>query len=189
MVIPTDVQVSFVMASMFADMGRRQIESGSHQARGFVTLWGMLNPALFLGPTIVVFFSGWPAWEIQYWTSLAERVPGNPYLALVAGLYMMALVLAALLGSRLGCCWIAAGRVKLLRVVYLAVLAVTAGIFLLQWPAPVVLGTVAEFRAAPDAMPYIWQDATFFTMYCALLLWCAAPFAFVFFGLRRRHGS
>lgn len=194
MVIPTDIQVSFVMASFFVDMGRRQIEAESRISPERSRLvynqfrkWALLNVALFLAPTIVVFFNAWPAWETQYWSSSVERLAGNPFTSLLAGLYAACLTLAALLGNYLSFRWIVRGRSKLLRPVYLTVLVVTVGIFLWQWPAPIVLGTVAGFKADPYGIPFIWEDFGFFIPFCLLLVYCFTPVIFVFFSLPEKY--
>ncbi|MHC5056083.1 MAG: hypothetical protein ACYTKD_15365 [Planctomycetota bacterium] len=194
MVIPTDIQVSFVMAAIFADLGRQHIlaehKASPERARiafGYVRTWGLLNAGLFLGPTIIVFFSGWPAWESQYWVPWAEDLAGSAFHSLLAGLYMIALMLAALLGSWLGYHWIVCGRVWRLRAAYLSVLAATVLVFLVRWPGPIVLGTYEQFQADPHALQHIWGDPWFFGMFSVLLVYCAMPLALVYIGLRRRR--
>jgi len=192
MVVPTDIQVAFITGALFVDLGRRHIES-EHSASPersrlvycrFRNL-SVIYAALFLAPVIAVFFCAWPAWETQYWCQEAEKLRGDGLLSLLAGLYTACLVLAAYFGNWLSFRWLVSGRGHLIRPVYLAVGAITTVIFLIKWPAPIKLGSVAQFEADPNAMPYIWQDTQFIVMFLALLTYCAVPYVVVFFRLRR----
>ncbi len=49
------------------------------------------------------------------------------------------------------------------------------------------LGTSHQFQTDTSGMLYIWEDQRFFSTFCALLLYCAVPLAFVYFGLHRRQ--
>ena len=194
MVIPTDIQASFVMAALFADMGRTYIlaESRASPARSqlayhFVRKWALLNVGVFLALTIVVFYCAWPAWEVQYWVPWAEELAGSPLRSLLAGLYLIALSLAALLGSWLGFRWIVLGHIGRLRAVYLSVLVVTVGIFLARWPGPIVLGSYSGFMAGAHELPNIWDDGWFLTMLCVLLAYTGMPIILVYLGFRRRY--
>ena len=192
MVVPTDIQVAFVTGAFFVDVGRKVIEA-EHMAspeRSRLAYCRFRNMAalyasLCLAPVIAVFFSAWPAWETQYWTLAAERLTGDGLRSSLAGLFLFMLVIAACLGNRLAFQLIISGRGHLVRPVYLIVLAATIGIFLANWPAPIRLGTVAQFRADPSLMPYIWEDTEFIVMFTGLLAYCAVPYAVAFFRLRR----
>ncbi|MDH3892386.1 MAG: hypothetical protein OEV49_15030 [candidate division Zixibacteria bacterium] len=192
MVVPTDVQVAFITGALFVDLGRRHIvsEHSASPERSRLAYCRFRNlsviyAALFLTPVIAVFFSAWPAWETQYWCLQAEQLRGDGLLSLLAGLYLIGLVLAAYLGNWLAFRWLVSGKGHLIRPVYLAVGAVTTVIFLIKWPAPIRLGSAAQFQTDPNAMPYIWQDTQFFVMFLALLAYCAVPYVVVFFRVRR----
>ncbi len=192
MVVPTDIQFSFMAAAVFADLGRKYILAEhqkspecSHAAYCKFRLRALIFPILFLGPAAMVFLLAWPGWEAQYWSTRAEETLGNAPNALSAGIFLAALSLAALLGNWLGFRWVVRGHERLLRLVYLAVLAVTALIVFVQWPAPVRLGTVSQFRSDPTSLPFIWQDNAFFITFVVLLAYTALPLIVLFFRIRR----
>ena len=192
MVVPTDVQITFVVATIFTDLGKRYILAEhekspelSYAAYAKFRLRALLFPTLFVGPAAMTFMLAWPAWETQYWSVRMDQTLGNGQTALVAGIFLAALVLAALLGNWFGFRCVVMGRKWLLRMVYLTVLAVTAFIVFVQWPAPVRLGTVSQFRSDPTSLPFIWQDNTFFTMFVGLSIYCALPLIVLFFRIRR----
>jgi hypothetical protein len=192
MVIPTDIQVAFITGAVFVDMGRRRIEA-EHRASPERSQWvcarfrllGTLYAGLFLGPVIAVFFSAWPAWETQYWTIYAEHLGGHPGRALAAGAYLFGLIGSGYLGSHLALRWLLTGKGHRIRPVCVVILLATLAILFGRWPAPVRLGSVAAFRADPHALPYIWQDATFFGFFLLLLAYCGVPYVVIFFRFRR----
>jgi len=193
-VIPTDIQVAFSAGAFLVDMGREYIEA-EHKAspeRSQLAYcrfrnWAALYAALCLAPVIAIFFSAWPAWETQYWTVHAEQLLDNGAYAFFAGLFVLLLVGAGFFGNWLAFRLVTQGRGKLVRPIYLSVLAVTTGIYLIQWPAPVKLGSVSQFRADPYSLPYIWQNTEFFVMFTVLLAYCAIPLIVMFFRLRRKN--
>jgi hypothetical protein len=192
MVVPTDVQLSFVAAAVFTDLGRRYILAEhqkspecSHAAYYKFRLRALLFPTLFVGPAAMTFMLAWPGWETQYWSARMDQTLGNALNALVAGVFLAALVLAALLGNWLGFRLVVRGRKWLLRTLYLAVLAVTILIVFAQWPAPVRLGTVSQFQSDPTGLPFIWQHNTFFIMLVILSVYSALPLIVLFFRIRR----
>ncbi len=70
MVIPTDVQVSFLVAAFFADLGVDVIEAAAKRTTAEREVLysqyrfrALAYPALFVGPSAAVFLLGWPAWE------------------------------------------------------------------------------------------------------------------------------
>jgi hypothetical protein len=193
MVIPTDIQTAFIAGAFFADVGRKYFEAEhrasperSQLAYNRLRVWSVLYAALFLVPAIVVSFGAWPAWESQYWTVYAEQIRGNGYYSLFIGLFVFLVVLAGYLSSCLSFRWVIEGRIKLLRIVYISVLVITFGIYMIQWPGPIRLGSVAQFRTDPYSLPYIWQDKVFFIIYILLLAYCAAPVVYGFFYFRKK---
>jgi hypothetical protein len=78
MVVPTDIQFSFVAAAVFTDLGRRCILAEcqkspecSHVAYGKFRLRAFIFPIIFLGPAAIVSLLAWPGWETQYWSARA----------------------------------------------------------------------------------------------------------------------
>jgi hypothetical protein len=184
MVVPTDIQVSFIAGAFLADFGAPVIEAASRESRerlgslhGQYQLRALAYPALFVGPAATVFMLGWPAWETQYWSARFEATPGTPLNATLYGAFLALLFVGGWLGNWLGFRWVLAGARRRLRALYLSVLAVTVGIVIAQWPAPIRLGSHAEFVRDPSALPYVWQDSAFFVSFCWILAYTTVPLA------------
>jgi hypothetical protein len=184
MVVPTDIQVSFITGALLADLGAPVIEAAARESRErLATLYGgyqlraLAYPAVFVGPAATVFMLGWPAWETQYWSGRFEATLGEPLHACLYGAFLALMFAGAWLGNWLGFRWVLGGARRRLRGLYLAVLAATVALFLANWPAPIRLGSHAAFVCDPSAMPYIWQDTTFFVSFWAVLAYTALPLA------------
>lgn len=182
MVVPTDIQVSFITGAFLADLGAPVIAAASRESRerlgvlyGQYQLRALAYPALFVGPAATVFMLGWPAWETQYWSARFEATQGAPLNAGLYGAFLLLLFVGGWLGNWLGFRWVLAGARRRLRGLYLSVLAVTMAGFLGHWPAPIRLGSHAEFVRDPSAMPYVWQDPAFFASFCGILIYTALP--------------
>lgn len=195
MVVPTDVQFSFIAAAFFADVGSnyilgeyRESPERFRAAKSRYQLRALLFPTLFVAPAAMTFMLAWPGWETQYWAERAEQTLNSGTNGLIAGVFLAAMVLAAILGNWFGFRCVVRRQVGLLRLVYLAVLSATVFILLVQWPAPVRLGTVTQFRSDPASLPFIWENGHFFTMLVALSIYCAVP-VIVFYVLTRRESA
>lgn len=193
MVLTTDIQVAYIAGAFFVDMGRNYIEmehkaspERSKLAGQRFRIMAILYASLILVPALIVSFLAWPAWESQYWTACAEEMRDHGSYAVFMGLFLATAVGAGCLGSWLSFKWLIEGKGKRIRPVYLAVIAVTMVLYFYQWPGPIVLGSVADFRKDPYSLSRIWQNTEFFIIYIALLIYCAVPFVYGFFKLRRR---
>ena len=105
---------------------------------------------------------------------VTDRSPGH---ASLFALFLLALAGGAWFGNRLGFSWVLTGARTRLRVIYGVVLALTIVLLFARWPAPVRLGSYADFAHDASALPYIWQDATFFVSFCVLTAYCGIPLA------------
>lgn len=180
--VVTDIQVCFSVGALFADLAAPAILSSTSPG-SFVEspIYARLRqrllmyPALFLGPSATLFMLSWPGWESQYLGQAFVATDGSPGNALLFALFLLLLVLGAWFGNRLGFAWVLAGARTRLRAVYGSVLLTTIILVFARWPAPVRLGSYADFARDPEALPYIWQDTTFFVSLCALTAYCAIP--------------
>jgi len=182
MVIPTDVQVTFIVAAVLADLGAKQIYAAKAVSEERLTsLYGRYKfravsyPGLFLGPGATAFMLGWPAWESQYWSPVFELTANQPAYAMYYALFLFLLFAGAWFGTWLGFKWVIEGKRKTLRILYTSVLLLTLGIYFWQWPAPVRLGSYKAFHTNPDDLPYIWQNRGFFISFCLILVYTTIP--------------
>lgn len=182
--VVTDIQVCFVFGALCADLAAPAILAGGGSTSvGDSPLYArlrrrlLLYPALFLGPSATLFMLSWPAWESQYVGEAFAATGGSPWNALLFALFLFLLTVGAWFGHRLGWTWVLAGARTRLRLVYGTVLAVTAALVLVRWRAFVHLGSYVDFVRSPEALPHIWQDATFFISFCVLTTYCTVPLA------------
>jgi len=180
--VVTDIQFCFAMGACFADLGAAGITKATTAADfpqsdlyARYRSRALSYPCLFLGPAATMFMLAWPGWETQYVAAAFQHTAGAPFNAALYGAFLLLLGLGAWFGTWLGFRWVLAGGRGRLRAVYLAVLAATIALVAVRGQAFVHLGTYEEFARDPSAMPYIWQDGTFFTSFWILSAYSAAP--------------
>ncbi len=192
MVIPTDVQVAFIVGAFFADIGARAIEAAKkHSTEHSRSLYShyrfraLAYPAIFVGPAATTFMLGWPAWESQYWSSRLDATSGSFINASPYGIFLLLLFVGAWFGNWLGFRWVLSGARRRLRALYVSILILTMILVFVQWPAPIRLGSYEAFHNDPGALPYIWQDSGFFICFCMVTVYCAIPIVVWFIKVRR----
>jgi hypothetical protein len=190
-VVLTDIQVAFAVGALFADAGAPIIEAAKNHSEAALgaaynryMLRSLMYVGVFLAPAATVFLLAYPAWETQYISSAFDNTIGNPVNAGYYGMFLVGLFAGAWFGNWLGFRWILSGARKRLRVLYLAITAVTFAIFGARYPAPVRIGTYAAFKKDPYALPYITQDTTFFYSFIVLLLLTGLPLLIWFIRIR-----
>lgn len=192
MVVPTDVQVAFAVGACFADAGAKIIEAAQSHSKARLSalycryrLRAFIYAAVFVGPAATTFMLGWPAWETQYWSSAFDSTAGNPVNGGFFAIFLLLLFAGAWLGNWLGFKWVLSGARKRLRFLYTTVLLLTCGLVFARWPAPIRLGTHSAFQKDPTALPYVWQDSTFFVAFWVLSAYCAVPILVWFVQVRK----
>jgi hypothetical protein len=180
--VVTDIQICFSVGALFADLAAPAIlantsASSFRESPIYARLRRriLMYPALVLGPSATLFMLSWPGWESQYLGQAFEATDSSPWHASLFALFLFLLVVAAWFGNRLGFAWVLAGARARLRAVYGSVLVGTIILVLARWPALVRLGAYADFARDAEALPYIWQDTTFFVWLCVLTAYCAVP--------------
>lgn len=180
--VVTDIQVCFVAGAFFVDLAAPAIvastsSSSFRQSPIYARLLRrvLMYPALFLGPAATLFMLAWPGWESQYLAEAFVVTDNSPANASLFALFLLLLAVGAWFGNRLGFAWVLAGARTRLRVVYGSVLAGTMVLLFARWPALVHLGSYADFARDSSALPYVWQDATFFVSLWVLTAYCGLP--------------
>ncbi len=194
MVIPTDVQVAFMVGAFFADIGARAIEAARKTSAEQLKvvycqyrLRALAYASVFVGPAATTFMLGWPAWESQYWSARFDATAGSFGNSVYFGIFLLLLFIGAWFGNWLGFRWVLSAARKRLRIVYISVLLITLVVVVVQWPAPIRLGSYAEFERDPASLPYIWQDRGFFVSFWAITGYCTVPLVVWFVQIRRRE--
>jgi len=180
--VVTDIQICFAAGALFADLAAPAIlastNASSFRESPIYTRFRhrlLTYPALVLGPSATLLMLSWPGWESQYLGSAFTATDGSPGNASLFALFLLLLALGSWFGNWLGFKWVLAGARTRLRAVYGSVLVGTIVLLLGRWPAPVRLGSYVDFARDADALPFIWQDTSFFVALCALTAYCAVP--------------
>jgi hypothetical protein len=191
-VVLTDIQIAFATGALFADAGAKVIEASRRDSEaalanvyGSYMLRSLAYSGIFLGPVATVSLLAYPAWETQYISPIFDQMLGNPGNAGYYGAFLAVVFGAAWFGNWLGFRWVLAGFRKRLRVTYLVLIALTFAVVWARYPAPVRVGTYAEFVANPNALPLYTEDPTFFRAFIILLVLAGLPILIGFLQIRK----
>ncbi len=190
-VVLTDIQIAFAAGALFADAGAPIIEAAKNRSEASLSkvysrymLRSLVYAGVFLGPVATISLLAYPAWETQYISPVFDDMLGNPINGGYYGVFLMVVFVAGWFGNWLGFKWVLAGGRKRLRILYLAITVVTFAIVWARYPAPVRIGTYAEFIKNPNSLPYYTQDKTFFYTFIVLLLIAGLPLLIGFIRIR-----
>jgi len=148
--IQMDIPAAFVCSQIFAWCGRRWLKEEEPSAFGRYTALAAGFALGVIGPCGLYLYSGWPEWEMMYWFE-AVRMDianfGNPLLALVAPLFLVALGIAGGGGFLLAHRWILAGRPRWVLLALWVGVALSLGMVLLTPSAPFFIGHYHDYHA------------------------------------------
>ena len=191
-VVLTDIQIAFAAGALFADAGAPIIEAARNHSEASLCkvysrymLRALIYAGVFLGPVATISLLAYPAWETQYISPVFDNMLGNPLNASYYGVFLMAVFAAGWFGNWLGFKWVLSGARKRLRIFYLVLVAVTFIIVWIRYPAPVRVGSYAEFQRDPDKLPLYTEDKTFFITFLILLTVAGLPLLIGFIQVRR----
>lgn len=188
-VVLTDIQIAFAAGALFVDAAAPVIEAARERGEAALEkvynrymLRALVYAGVFLGPVATISLLAYPAWETQYISGVFDDMENNPVNASYYGVFLMVVFAAGWFGNWLGFKWVLSGRRKQLRIFYLVLVAVTFVIVWARYPAPVVVGTYAEYVAGARVPPmrYWTADRTFFITFIVLLLLAGIPLVYGF---------
>jgi hypothetical protein len=148
--IQMDIPAAFVCSQIFAYCARERLKTEPVSWTGRYTVIATLYAVAVIGPCGLYLFSGWPEWEMMYWARAVRMDTanfGNPWLALVGPLFLLALGAAAMVGFVLAHRWIAQGRFRLVLISLWLGVAVSLGMVLITPSAPMLIGHYQDYHA------------------------------------------
>lgn len=148
--IQMDVPAAFVCSQVFAWYGRSWLEREPPSVTGRYTALATGYALGVIGACGLYLYSGWPEWEMMYWFAAVQMSTehfGDPALALVGPLFLVALGLAAAGGFLLAHRWIRAGHPRRVLLALWAGVAVSLGMVLLTPSAPMFVGHYRDYHA------------------------------------------
>ncbi len=196
--VQIDVPAAFVVSLLCVDLARKRLRSEAEKAGGekpILYYRYLLRTVFFAGfvisPAGVYLLSGWPGWEQIYWSRRFEDVMHSGWVnALLPALFVMAIVGAAYLGHVLGYKLVTTGREKLLRPIYIGVLAVVVIVVALDYPAFLLVGTYDQFHnlngQSRETMEKVWRNPYgFSTGWLVVMAYFVAALAILILKVRK----
>lgn len=196
--VQLDVPAAFAASMFFLDIGRKAVkkaaEGGGHEASATYYRF-LFRSVLFAGAVIApagtYLLAGWPGWEQIYWSRRFEEVMHTGWVnALLPALFVLAIVLAAYFGHILAYRWLASGREKYVRPMWVGVLLVFCVIVLLNYPSFLLVGTYDQYHnlygEGRESMAPPWQNPYGFgTGWVGVMIYFVIPLAYLAITIRR----
>jgi hypothetical protein len=190
--VVTDVQFAFAAGALLADAGAPVLQAARTESAAKLDavyrrymLRSLIYSSFFLGPVATILMLAYPAWETQYISPIFDQLAGNLLYAAPYAVFLSALFAAGWFGNWLGFRWVLNGKRIPLRILYGSVVAITVAIvFGWRYPAPVRIGSYADFQTAPDRLMFLTDDQAFFTTFAILTLIASLPLVIAFIQVR-----
>jgi hypothetical protein len=191
-VVLTDIQIAFAAGALFADAGAPVIEAARKESEASLCkvycrymLRSLIYAAVFIGPVATMSLLAYPGWESQYISPIFDDMAGNPLNASIYGIFLMFVFGGGWFGNWLGFRWVLSGLRIRLRLFYVSLVAATFVVMWARYPAPVRVGSYAQFVRAPSSLTWWTSDATFFTAFLIFLAVAGLPLVIGFVQVRR----
>ncbi|UCE19730.1 MAG: hypothetical protein JSV84_05130 [Gemmatimonadota bacterium] len=173
MVVPTDVQVAFVVGAFFADIGAKLIDAAEgHSVEYLRALYARFRfralayPSVFVAPAATTFMLAWPVWETQYWSAGFEATGGNILSAGSFGIFLLLMFGAGWFGNWLGFRWVLCGARKRLRILYVSIVVLTSGLVMVHnGQPPSGWGATRRFRVIQGLCRTFGRIGTFLSAF------------------------
>ncbi len=148
--IQMDIPAAYVCAQIFAYSGRKWLANVKPSWSGRYTMLATVYALGVIGACGIYLYSGWTEWEMMYWSESVRMETGNfgnPFLALVVPLFLVALGIAGCVGFKLAHGWIAAGKSRNVLISLWIGIAVSLGMVFITPSAPMLVGHYHDYYA------------------------------------------
>lgn len=143
-----DIPVALMTGMVLADAGKNLITSKDKTKNTLLNVVVLMFAAIFVAPTPVYYFLGWPGWECNFMWSWVDKINDMPLRAAFAYVLLAVAVIPTYLGLLIGKCLIRKGKIKLNRILYVIMLILVGVIILLLRDITFnVSSTYAEYKA------------------------------------------
>ena len=125
-----DIPISVMSGMLLAEGGKGLILDEGKNSKLLLRFITLAYAAIFIFPTPVYYFLGWPSWEINYAGSWADHIADVPIKAAFSYVLLACAVLPTWLGLEIGMSLIKKGKDQLNRIIYLLLFVLTGLIIL-----------------------------------------------------------
>jgi GNAT superfamily N-acetyltransferase len=143
-----DIPVALMTGMVLAEAGKGLIKSEDKEKNSFLTVVVLMYAAIFIAPTPVYYFLGWPGWECNFVWAWVDHINDSPLRAAFSYVLLAVAVIPTYLGLLIGRHLIRKGKEKANRIGYIVMLILVGVIILLLKDITLnVSSTYAEYKA------------------------------------------
>ena len=125
-----DIPIAAMSGMILAEGGKKLIMSNDKNKMLLIRFITLAYAAIFIAPTPVYYFLGWPAWEVNFMWPWVDHIIDNPLRAAFAYVLLACAVLPTWLGLEIGIKMLQKGKDKQLRITYISLFVLTGFIIL-----------------------------------------------------------
>ncbi len=145
-----DIPVAAMAGMILAEGGKKLVMSDDKNNKLLLRFITLAYAAIFIAPTPVYFFLGWPGWEVNYMWPWVDDVKDVPVRAAFAYVLLACAVLPTWLGLEIGMGLVKKGKDKLNRIIYIALLIITGIIIVALYTETFNVSSTTEKYLAGD---------------------------------------
>lgn len=149
-----DIPIAGMAGLILAEGGKDLVRSSDRFKTTFLRVFVLMYAAIFIAPTPVYYFLGWPAWEVNFLWPWVDRVLDHPLRAAFSYALLACAVLPTWAGFELGRRWLLRGKDRWVRIGYIALFLLTGLIILLLWDITFNVYSTFERYEAGDGYPF-----------------------------------
>ena len=125
-----DIPVAMMSGLVLAEAGKNLLTSDDKDKVTFMRYITLAYAAIFIAPTPVYYFLGWPAWEVNYLWRWVEHIGDVPIRAAFSYVLLACAVVPTWLGLELGRFFLLQKKDSWVRIGYIVMLVITGIIIL-----------------------------------------------------------
>lgn len=179
-----DIPIAAMSGMILAEGGKKLVISENADRKLLLRFITLAYAAIFIFPTPVYYFLGWPAWEVNYMWPWVDNILDKPIRAAFSYVLLACAVLPTWIGLEIGMRLLKRGKDKLNRIIYIALFVITGIIILSLYNETFnVASTTAKFSAGDS---YSLWTHPFMTGIGLTYVYFWGSLAIFYFWLKRR---
>lgn len=179
-----DIPLALMTGMVLAEAGKNLIKSEDKEKNTFLNLVTIMFAAVFILPTPVYYFLGWPGWECNFIWEWVDHINDSPLRAAFSYALLAFAVVPTYIGLIIGRCLIRKGKDKVNRIVYIILLILVGVIILLLRDITFnVSSTYAEYKAG---QAYSFWSHPFVTGWAITSCWFWGGLVCIYIWLRKK---
>ena len=179
------IPIAAMSGMILAEGGKKLIMSKDENKRLLMRYITLAYAAIFIAPTPVYYFLGWPAWEVNFMWPWVDNITDQPIRAAFAYVLLACAVLPTWLGLEIGIKLLMKGKDNLLRICYISLFVLTGLIILALFDSTFNISSTQAKHDAGESYSLLTGPFTIGLTLTYIYFW--GSLALFYFWLKRKN--